>query len=42
MELLAYIHMTLVQKPEFQKVSKPKNFEKQESQEYLQYVAVGL
>ncbi|MFB2878472.1 hypothetical protein [Floridanema aerugineum] len=42
MELLAYIYMTLAQKPDLQKGSKSKNLEKQESQEIFQYVAVGL
>lgn len=42
MELLAYIYMTLAQKPELQKASKSPNLEKQESQETFQYVAFGI
>lgn len=42
MELLAYIYMTLAQKPELQKASKSGNWEKKESQEIFQYIAVGL
>ncbi|WP_265583041.1 hypothetical protein [[Phormidium] sp. LEGE 05292] len=42
MELLAYIYMTLAQKPELQKASKSGNLEKKESQEFFQYIAVGL
>lgn len=42
MELLAYIYMTLAQKPELKKTSQSQNSEKQESQESFQYLALGL
>ncbi|HEY9299091.1 MAG TPA: hypothetical protein VIQ31_22590 [Phormidium sp.] len=42
MELLAYIYMTLAQKPELQKACECRNLERQKSQEILQYLAFGL
>ncbi|MGA9380067.1 MAG: hypothetical protein WBV73_14990 [Phormidium sp.] len=42
MELLAYIYMTLAQKPELRTASESKNLEKQESKEICQYLALGL
>lgn len=42
MELLAYIYMTLAEKPESQKVSKSGNLEKQERPEMFQYIVAGL
>lgn len=42
MELLAYIYMTLAQKPELQKPAEFKDLEKKESQQNFQYVAFGL
>ncbi|MFB2934925.1 hypothetical protein ACE1B6_06570 [Aerosakkonemataceae cyanobacterium BLCC-F154] len=42
MEFLAYIYMTLAQKPELEKTASVRDSEKKESQQNLQYVAFGL
>lgn len=42
MELLAYIYMTLAQKPELQKTTEARDLENKESQQNFQYVTCGL